>query len=270
MDGNDISPHSPAITAQLLEQQFPEFEKITVIQEYKGKFLSVVADRQIYDEKGFCSDSCFFDVFTFHFLEGTQTGALNEPFSIVLSKTMADKLFPGKSVMGETVTLEKKFDLKVTGVCADLPENSTIDPSYLVSFSSLTKLEGITRSSIWSFNCMNFALLKSGVDVKNLESRIKNIFSGFRGLEYEELRLCPMKKLYLGFNGEDDYLVVLVLYSLIGVFILLMSSFNYINLTTANAATRGREVAVKKASGSNRLALVVQFLGETVMISLLA
>ena len=107
-------------------------------------------------------------------------------------------------------------------------------------------------------------------DVKNLESRIKNIFSGFRGLEYEELRLCPMKKLYLGFNGEEDYLVVLVLYSLVGVFILLMSSFNYINLTTANAATRGREVAVKKASGSNRLALVVQFLGETVMISLLA
>ncbi len=270
MDGNDISPHTPAITAQLLEQQFPEFEKITVIQEYKGKFLSVVADRQIYDEKGYCADSCFFDVFTFHFLEGTQTGALDEPFSIVLSKTMADKLFPGKNVMGETVTLEKKFDFKVTGVYADLPKNSTIDPSYLVSFSSLAKLEGITRSSLWSFNCMNFALLKPGVDVNNLESRIKNIFSGFRGLEYEELQLCPMKKLYLGFNGEDDYMVVLVLYSLIGVFILLMSSFNYINLTTANAATRGREVAVKKASGSNRLALVVQFLGETVMISLLA
>lgn len=270
MDGNDISPHTRAITAQLLENQFPEFEKITVIHENRGKFLSVIADRQIYDEKGYCADSCFFDVFTFHFLEGTQADALNEPFSIVLSKTMADKLFPGKSALGETVTIEKKFDFKVSGVYADLPKSSTIEPSYLVSFSSLAKMGGITRSDIWSCDCMNFVLLKPGVDVKNLEVRIKHVFSGFNGLEYEELQLCPMKKLYLGFNGEDDYMVVLVLYSLIGVFILLMSSFNYINLTTANAATRAKEVAVKKASGSNRFALVVQFLGETVIISLLA
>jgi len=270
MDGNDISPHSRPITAQLLERRFPEFEKITVIRENRGKFLSAVADRQIYDEKGFYADSCFFDVFTFHFLEGTQTGALNEPFSIVLSKTMADKLFPGERAMGETVTLEKKFDFKVTGVYDDLPKNSTIEPSYLVSFASLVKLAGITRSDMWAGDCMNFALLKPGVDVTNLEAKIKNVFSGFKGIEYEELQLCPMKKLYLGFNGEDDYVVVLVLYGAIGIFILLMSSFNYINLTTANAATRGREVAVKKASGSNRFTLVVQFLGETVMISLLA
>jgi putative ABC transport system permease protein len=270
MDGNDISPHSRPITAQLLERRFPEFEKITVIRENGGKFLSAIADRQIYDEKGYCADSCFFDVFTFHFLEGTQTGALNEPFSIVLSKTMADKLFPGKSAMGETVTFEKKFDLKVTGVYADLPKNSTIEPSYLMSFASLMKLAGITRSDMWAGDCMNFALLKPGVDMKKLEAKIKNVFSGFKGMEYEELQLCPMKKLYLGFNGEDDYMVVLVLYGAIGIFILLMSSFNYINLTTANAATRAQEVAVKKASGSSRFMLVVQFLGETVMISLLA
>lgn len=91
MDGNDISPHSRPITAQLLERRFPEFEKITVTRENGGKFLSAVAERQIYDEKGYYADSCFFDVFSFHFLEGTQTGALNDPFSIVLSKAMADK-----------------------------------------------------------------------------------------------------------------------------------------------------------------------------------
>lgn len=270
MDGNDISPHSRAITAQLLEKQFPEFEKVSVTRENGGKFLASVADRQVYDEKGICADSCFFDVFTYQFQEGTQKGALVEPFTIILSKTLSEKLFPNESAIGKRVTLEKKFDLKVTGVYADLPENSTMRPTYIISFSSLAQTDKLTRSNINSGDCMNYALLKPGVDPKQLESKIKNVFSGFKGFEYEELQLCPMKKLYLDFNGHGDYMVVLVLYGLIGLFILLMSAFNYINLTTANAATRGKEVAVKKVSGSNRGMLIVQFLGETIIISFLA
>lgn len=270
MDGNDISPHSRAITAQLLEKQFPEFEKVSVIRENGGKFLASVADHQVYDEKGICADSCFFDIFTYLFQEGTPKGALIEPFTIILSQAIAGKLFPNESAMGKTVTLEKKFDLKVTGVYADLPENSSLRPTYIISFSSLAQTENLTRSNLWSGDCMTYTLLKPGVDSKYLESKIKNVFAGFKGFEYEELQLCPMKKLYLDFNGHGDYMVVLVLYGLIGTFILLMSAFNYINLTTANASTRGKEVAVKKVSGSNRGALVIQFLGETVIISLLA
>lgn len=269
MDGNDISPHTRAITAQLLEKQFPEFEKVSVIRENGGKFLASVADRQVYDEKGICADSCFFDVFSYQFQEGTSKGALIEPFTILLSETLAGKLFPGESAMGKTVTLEKKFDLKVVGVYSDLPENSIVRPSYIVSFSSLAKTEQITRGNIRSGDCMTYALLKPGVDWKQLEHKIKNVFSGFKGFEYEELQLCPMKNL-INFNGHGDYLIVLVLFGLIGVFILLMSAFNYINLTTANASTRGKEVAVKKVSGSNRGLLVAQFLGETIVISLLA
>jgi putative ABC transport system permease protein len=270
MDGNDISPHSRAITAQLLEKQFPDFERISTIRENNGKFLASIPNRQVYDEKGICADSCFFDIFTYRFIEGTQSGALNDPFTIVLSKTMADKLFAGKGALGKTVSFEKKFDFKVTGVYTDLPENSVVRPSYIVSFSSLAKTNGITRSDIWSGDCMTYALLKAGVDSKYLENKIKNIFSGFNGIEYEELRLCPMHKLYLSFNGRNDYMIVLALYGLIGIFILIMSAFNYINLTTANSSTRGKEVAIKKISGSSRAMLVIQFLGETIVISLLA
>ena len=79
-----------------------------------------------------------------------------------------------------------------------------------------------------------------------------------------------MKNIYLNFNGRNDYIVALMLYGLIGIFILIMSAFNYINLTTANASVRGKEVALKKVCGSSRFALMVQFLGETVIISLLS
>lgn len=270
MDGNDISPHTRAITAQLLGKQFPESEKAVVIRENKGKFLASVADRQIYEEHGISADSCFFDVFTYHFIEGNPNDALMEPFAIVLSKTTADKLFPGERAIGKTVTIERKFDFKVTGVYADLPENTSIRPNYIVSFSTLAQTDGISRSNIWSGDCMTFILLKPDVDYKYLESKIKNVFARFNGFEYEELQLCPMNKLYLDFNGNGDYDVVLTLYGLIGVFILIMSAFNYINLTTANASMRGKEIAVKKVSGSNREMLIVQFLGETIFIAVLA
>lgn len=270
MDGNDISPHSRAITAQLLEKQFPEFEKVTVIREYGGKFLASVPERQIHENEGICADSCYFDVFTYHFIEGSQQNALSEPFNIVLSETMAEKLFPGESAMGKTVTIEKKFDLIVTGIYADLPENTTIRPNYIISFSTLKQTDGITRSDLYTGDCMTFTLLRPGVDYKFLEQKIRPIFAGFRGAEFEELQLCPMNLLYLDFNGNGHYYVVLLLYGLIGVFILIMSAFNYINLTMANASTRGKEVAIKKVSGSNRVTLIVQFLGETIMISMLA
>ncbi len=270
MDGNDISPNTPAITARLLGKRFPEFEKVTVIRENNGKFIAAGPERQVYEERGIGADSSYFDVFTYHFIEGTQKNALAEPFSIVLSKTLADKLFHGEPALGKTVTMEKKFDMKVTGVYADLPDNTTIRPNYIVSFSSLTQTEGINITNIRECDCMTFVLLKSGVDYKYLEGKIKPVLSGFRGAEYEELQLCPMSKVYLDFNGNGHYYVVLFLYGLIGIFILIMSAFNYINLTTANAATRGKEVAVKKVSGSNRLILISQFMGETMFISILA
>jgi putative ABC transport system permease protein len=270
MDGNDISPHSRAITAQLLEKQFPEFKKVSVIFENGGKFIAFEPARQIYNDRGICADSCFFDVFTYKFIEGSQAGALNDPFSVVLSKTMAARLFGGKPALGEAVTLEKKFSLNVTGVYEDLPENSSLRPDYIISFSSLAKTGGIKRSDIRAASCMTYVLLNPGVEYKKLESKIRNIFSGFKGIEFEELQLCPMKNLYLNFNGRNDYIVALVLYGFIGLFILIISAFNYINLTTANSSIRGKEVALKKVCGSSRLTLVIQFLGETVIIAIIA
>jgi putative ABC transport system permease protein len=270
MDGNDISPHSRAITAQLLEKQFPEFNKVCVIRENGGKFLAFDASRQIYNNRGICADSCFFDVFTYKFLEGSQTNALNKPFSIVLSKTMADRLFGGEGALGQVITLEKKFILNVTGVYEDLPENTSQRPDYIVSFSSLAKTGGITRNDIWSGDFMTYGLLNKGVDYKELEGKIKNLFSGFKGIEFEELQLCPMKYIYLNFNGKNDYIIALVLYGFIGLFILIMSAFNYINLTTAGSSVRRKEVALKKVCGSSRFTLVVQFLGETIFTALIA
>jgi putative ABC transport system permease protein len=270
MDGNDISPHSRAITAQLIEKQYAEIRKATVTRSLGSKFIAADPARQISNTYGICADSCYFDVFTYRFIEGTQVRSLDEPFSVVLSKTMANRLFGGKKALGESVVLENKYALNVTGVFEDPPENTSIKPDYIVSFSSLAKLGDIKRSDLYSGDCLTFVLLNKGANYKQLEAKIKNTFAGFKGVEFEELQLCPMNKLYLNPNGRNDYIIALMLFGLIGIFILVMSAFNYINLTTANASVRGKEVAIKKAVGSSRYLLIMQFLGETVITSLIS
>jgi putative ABC transport system permease protein len=269
MDGNDISPHSSAITASLLEQ-YPEIEKVTVLRENLGKHLSRDGFQQFYDETGICADTNFFSVFTYHFVEGANDKVIDTPFTIVLSKSMADKLFNGETALGRTVTLEKKYELKVMGVYADLPINSTLRPSYIVSFSTLERTDGIKRDDLYTGDCMNYALLKPGVDHKVLEQKIKNLFKPFKYFEFEELQLCPMSMLHISFNGRKDFYVMLGIFGLIALFILLMSAFNYINLTIANASTRGKEVAVKKLNGSKRKTLIIQFLGESIFQTFIA
>jgi putative ABC transport system permease protein len=270
MDGNDISPHSQAGTAQLLERHFPEFEKVSVIRSNENKYFSVAAGNPVFDEKGIYADSCFFDLFTYHFIEGNADKALDEPFTVVLSKTMANKLFGGASALNKTILFEKKYQLKVKGVYNDLPFNSSVRPSYIISFATLAPVDGISRSDIRAGGCMTFALLKPNVDAHQLENKIKHILSDFKGLEYEELQLCPMSKVYLNFNNRGDYSVVIDLFILIGIFILLMSGFNYVNLTVSKVSVRTKEVAVEKVLGSNRPMLVIQFLSETIILSFLA
>jgi len=269
-NGNDISPHSRAITAQMIEEKFPEFEKITVIRENGSAFLATDAEHLVHDEKGINADTCFFDLFTYQFVEGNKTTALNQPYAIVLSETLARKLFNKTDVLGQTVLLEKKYPLTVTGVYKDLPFNSSVRPSYIISFSTLKPLQNIERSSLWTGDCMTYVLLKPGVSEQLAESKIKHIFNDYESIRYEELQLCPISKVYLNFNDRNDYVIVLKLFALIGVFILIMSGFNYINLSLAQASMRGKEVAVKKVIGCRQQSLVVQFLGESSGVSFAA
>jgi len=268
-DGSDISPHTHAITASLLERN-PEFEKATVIREEGGKFLSTTIENQVYDITGIIADYNFLDIFTFRFAEGTQANSLNEPNSILLSRTMAEKLFPGEKALGQNVIYEKKLDFKVTGVYEDLPKNSTVRPAYVISFSTLKLTDHINRDESWAGNFMTYALLKPGVDVTKAESKIKHAYAEFDGRELEELELCPLSKIYLSFNGQNDYYIMLVIFGIIGLFILTMSAFNYVNFAIATASTRGKEIAIRKISGAERFSLITQLQSETLILTITA
>ena len=268
-DGSDISPHTHSKTASLLERN-PDFEKVTAIREEGGKFLSTNFEHQIYDETGIVADHHFLDVFTYQFVEGEPLNSLSEPNSILLAKSTAEKLFQDEMAIGQRVIYEKKLDFKVTGVYEDLPKNSTVRPGYILSFSTLKGTENIIRDESWNGNFMTYALLAPGADPAEAESKIKYAYTEFEGRELEELELCPLSKIYLSFNGRNDYYIMLTIFGIIGLFILTMSAFNYVNFTIATASTRGKEIAVRKISGAERSSLTTQLQTETLLLSVLA
>lgn len=268
--GNNISPHTNAITAQLIEHKYPEFEKMSVIRENGSTFLGTDDEHLVYEKDGISADTYFFDVFSYEFIQGNKSNALNQPYSVVLSETLAEKLFDGTDVVGKTVFLEKKHALTVTGVYEDLPFNSSLRPPFIMSFSTLKPLYNIERSSLWVGDCMTYALLKPGIIAQSAEDKIANIFSNYEYLKHDKLRLCHLSKVYLNFNDSSDYIIILKLFGLIGIFILVMSGFNYINLSLAQASMRGKEVAVKKVIGSRKQSLIFQFLSETITVSTVA
>lgn len=264
---HDISPFTPAITAPMLEG-YSGFEKVTVIYEIQDKFLSITPEELFRIDRGLYADHNYFNVFTYQFVDGYPVGDFNEPFSLVISESLANRFFTPGEAVGQIISLDKKTDLKVTGVYVDLPVNSSIRPEYIISFSTLEKTEGISRNDLWSISCMTFTLLSPDSDPPDIEDRVKGMLAGFDGMESETLLLTPLSK--IRFNSVPDYYTIIWIFGLVAILILTMSAFNYVNLLMANTSIRGKEIAIKKMNGSSRSRLVVQFLGETVLLSILA
>lgn len=271
LDGNDISPHTRGITAKLLSPRYPEIEATTILRELDGLFISSNVSNSVYDNKeGIASEQSIFQVFTYEFIAGNKNTALMDPYTIVLSETMAKKLFRNGNVVGKTVLIEKKYHLKVTGVYRDISQNSDVKPCYIVSLSTYEKTSEDVRNSMSGYY-MTYVLLKPNQDYKVLNQKIWDLFQGYGSyVADEKIKLCPLEKIHLSFNDQNAYKNILSLYSLIGIFILVLAAFNYINLTTANAAVRSKEIGVRKLHGSSRWVLTGQFLGETLILAIVA
>jgi len=273
----DVSPSSNPILKDLLVSRYPEIENMVLMhlasdeEKTVGEFLASSPTRSFNEFDGIYSEQSVFEIFTYHFLEGSKEHALVDPFSVVLSKSLAGKLFPGTSALGETVILNKKFPLKVTGVYENLPFNSHLRPGYIISLPTIEKTKNITdyRKS-WRGDFYNYVLLKKGQDFRQLNAKIKTITQEFNENNKTRIYLLPLSLLYVHPNETHGYWIALAIFRIISFFILLLASFNYINLTTANAILRAKEIAVQKVNGSGRGRIIAQFLGESVIISMIA
>lgn len=270
--------HTWSVTAALSRHELPEvpeIEKIALLHDVgdnnkNGVFLSVDKVNQFITRYGYYSDQSIFDIMTFKFIEGDPQKALIQPYSIVLSKDLADKLFPSGDAVGKQVYGENKVVFTVTGVYENIPERSSWRPSFLIPMSIFKALTNWTNyeDNYWGYSFYTYVLLRQNATSASADNKIHSALKDYRKEHYPYLR--PMSKLHTNPYFESGINIIIVLFSFISVLILLLSSINYINLVTANASTRFREIGIKKAVGFDRKRLWTQFMVESFVLSFAA
>ena len=280
--------YSSSITFQKLLQDFPEIETGVKFLRFNDR-TPVYIKKQIFNEsKIYAVDSTFFDIFSIPLLYGNPKTALIEPNSIVLSKDAAIKYFGNTDVIGKVITInisdERGFvDFKVSGVSKNVPVNSHFHYTMLVSLSSFAEL---TKSQEWTRNnFISYVVLKKGTSKNEFEKKLKDFTRKYMGGKkfdewvakgnYWRYYLQPITDIHLNSdlngelepNGNGTYVNI---FSLIGLFILLIACINFMNLSTAKSSLRAKEVGLRKVIGSGKNKLIFQFLFESILLSYIA
>jgi putative ABC transport system permease protein len=262
---------TPGLAAAALKNDFPEVEDAVRIHPEGGGIISY-EDKNIKENAIFLADPSFFTIFTYHFLAGN-IHALKKPNCIVLTKSLAAKLFADPLLaLNKTVQIDKNLQT-VTGVIDDVPDNSHF------SFKAIRSFPADYKGDWGALEIYTYILLKKNADVNRLRSKlpafvIKYLTINAQNIHFT-LELQPLTAIHLhshlayelSDNHDIKYTYVI---SIVGLLILLIALINYINITTARASIRLREVAVRKIIGSSGPNLVGLFLGESVITILCA
>jgi putative ABC transport system permease protein len=262
-----------------IKNDLPEVEAFTRISS--NGLLVKKGDIKFQEDKTLFADSSLFKVFDFALIKGNPQTALKEPFSIVFTETAVKKYFGNADPVGQTLLLTgDNITATVTGVIKDIPENSQIKADMLVSMSTLTQKFNPGLDESWgNFGAVTYLLLKPGTDPAALAKKFpafleKRDGEGMKQSQmYYTLFLEPLKDVYLRSTrggNESGSITNVYIFSVVALFILLIACINFINLTTARSAERAREVGIRKVVGAGKRQLMGQFVGESLILSLIA
>ncbi|OGU35343.1 MAG: hypothetical protein A2068_09600 [Ignavibacteria bacterium GWB2_35_6b] len=261
-------PFAPAA-----QEEIPEIEYAVRFSE---SFQLVANGEKKFYESLIFADENIFNVFSFPLKYGNKNNALSEINSIVLSENIAEKYFGKENPVGKTLLLENKDYYKVTGVFYNFPHNSSINVEIFASIKSLTTPDFPRLTNWTSFsNDYTFVLLKEGSSPKTVEEKFQTLIK--KNIEPElvdryTMKLQKIEEMHFSDLNYDftETTPPLFLYIFIAVaaFILFIACINFINLTTARSARRGKEVGIRKVAGASRFQLVKQFLSESFVITI--
>jgi putative ABC transport system permease protein len=278
----EISPTAniTAAVAPSMAEDFPEIEHFVRFSNPEGGFLTF-GEKKIQLENLTFADSALFDVFSFPLLAGNPKKALTEPYQVVLTETMAGKLFGTEDPLGNVIRLNGADNLVVAGIIADFPGNSTLVFDALISFSTLYLNPDYYLDWDGGYNYFSYVKLAKGADIKSLKAKFPDFMEKNINYKYREfginlhLDLQQLDRIHLFSKkdkniDEEGNLQSVYIFSSITLFILLIACINFMNLTTARSLSRAREIGLRKVSGASRKSIIFQFLFETLLISLAA
>ena len=258
---------------------FPEVENTVRIDARERNPVVKIGDTRTRLEYLILADPSLFDVFTYPLVHGDPGTVLNDPFSIVLTETTAQRLFGTSNPVGETLHLFNRWDMTVTGIMKDI-EKSHMRIHAVAPFELLIRLSGnpdfLESRGDWNFQ--TFVLTQPGQDIPALETKITEFYAGILA-EFNvqrEFHLRPLTDIYFAddvvyeigsLHGNKNFVHIFIA---IAFFILVIAGINFINLTTAKGAIRAKEIGIRKTIGGHRRQLIIQFLSESIVISLFA
>ncbi|MBE7178775.1 MAG: ABC transporter permease, partial [Mucilaginibacter polytrichastri] len=269
-----------AVPAHIMAE-FPEIEA-SVRVAGNNSFLVRKGDIKFQEENTAFVDSAFLSMFDFKLIAGSRKSALAEPYSLVLTQSTARKYFGAGNPLGQTLLLTGEgTPARVTGVIADFPENSFIKADLLISMKTVTEKMAKGIDDQWgNYSPDAYILLKSGTHAKALEKKMPAFLNKYNGKEMKQMQMFPtlflesFKDVYLrstrGTGSNTGNINNVYIFSVVGLFILLIACINFINLTTARSAERAKEVGIRKVAGALKNQLAWQFIGESVLLCLLA
>ncbi len=268
--------------APYLEARVPEIEQAVRYTQWEEQPFLKWKGKELPGGTLSLADSNFFHVFSFKLLEGNSATVLNRPMTVAISKTVAEAVFGGNNPIGQVITYDNDLELEVSAVFEDAPPNSHLQFSYLLSVASLPKLYAADQSVLTSMNNWNFSTYlyaPSVVDLPTFDEKVTEamvvkmveIGVGEAGAAHW---LQPLSDIHFtqGIRGDGptSNISQVYIFSAVAIFIILIACFNFMNLTTARAIGRAKEVGIRKVMGAVRRQLVIQFLSEAFFIVFVA
>ncbi len=276
------SPYNIGVTsgpyARALENDFPS-AITSATRAYPNESLVGFGDKRFSEDKLMYADANFFEFFSFPLLVGDKETVLKESNSAVLSQDVARKYFGDEDPIGKVLTLDNEFSFIVTGVMAELPAKSHLDFNIVLSIDFLERYRWFM--DWWSNGLMTYVKIPSREVAANVDQQLVAFMDKYFSDDFErsgnrvDLTLEPLDQIY--FNNQTRYdravhgdINTIYILGIVALAILFIACFNYVNLSIAQSFMRAKEVGVRKVLGVRKRRLVLQFLGESVMVLLIA
>jgi len=260
-----VTPHP---SGPVWKEKIPEIVEQSRVNRLP-RILFRFEDKLFFETSIAAVDSGLLNMFTFPMISGDRATALSAPHSIILTEKLAKKYFGDTDPIGKSFTMENKFQFMVTGVMKDLPKNTLFTFEGLIPYSFLKEIGAISNS--WGNNSIfTFVQLSEGADTESVNKKLTDVVMENNPQNTTKFLLFPLTDIHLhsqfGFDKSNGPVIAVYIFSLIAIFVLLIACINFINLSTAKASMRGKEIGIKKVAGADQLSMIFQFMMESLLM----
>lgn len=280
-DGKEIIWGSTsAPLAVFAKKELPEIDDVCRVTDNSDISLFEYNNQKFLESNNGLVDASFFNMFTFPLVKGDPKQPFTDDLSVILSETTAKKIFGNANPIGQSLTANDKKTYHVTGVMKDMPANSNIRYNVLFNFDLLKR--NYDGKSYWkslnedwgNYNYSTYLLLKPGVNATAVGKKMADIHRKNQAVEFTKslnYLVYPLSNLHLyGIDGKNNGMTIVRVFFIVSVIILLIACINYVNLVTARATKRAKEISMRKIIGASKSNLFRQFLGESLVLFIIS